>query len=288
MKKTALVMTGLMILGGFAISQTPEMDLEKEAVIAAAMDYIEGAHEGNAARTERSVHTELCKVSVRKIPQTGKDVLYKAGFSRLAELVRANQVPLAPEERDIKITVFTVREGLACVLATSAAFYDYLQLAKIDGTWKLINVLWRYNPSHPNGKIQGDPPDPAAEEAAIQRAALDYIDGSFSGDPERMARAVHPELNKVLPSTLPQTNTTMLNYTSASLLVEGTRAKMGLVDEDKRDIRFKLLDRQHDIAMAEVLSSRYYDYLQLAKLNGEWKIVNVLWKMNPGAARPNR
>lgn len=288
LKETALFIAGLMILGGFAVAQTADIDLEKEAVIAAAMDYIEGAHEGNAARTERSVHTELCKVSIRKIPQTGKDVLYKAGFSRLAELVRANQVPLAPEERNIKITVFSVREGLACALATSSAFYDYLQLAKIDGTWKLINVLWRFNPSHPNGKIQGDPPDPALEEAAIKRAALDYIDGSFSGDAERMARAVHPELNKVMPATLPQTNTTMLNYMSAAMLVEGTRAKMGLVDEDKRGIQFKLLDRQHDIAMAEVLSSQYYDYLHLAKLNGEWKIVNVLWKMNPAAARPNR
>lgn len=283
MKRTTLLLAGLMILGGFAFSQTSEMDLEKEAVIAAAMDYIEGAHEGNAARTERSVHTELCKVSVRNIPQTGGDVLYKAGFSRLAELVRANQVPLAPEERNIKITVFTVREGLACARAVSSLFYDYLMLAKIDGTWKIINILWRYNPSHPRGQIQGDPADPAEEEAAIKKTALDYIDGSFSGDAERMARAVHPELNKVMPATLSQTNTTMLNYTSAAMLVEGTRAKMGLVDEDKRDIRFKLLDLQNEIAMAEVLSSRYYDYLQLAKLNGEWKIVNVLWKMNPAA-----
>jgi hypothetical protein len=288
MKKTALVMTGLMILGGFAISQTAEMEREKEAVKAAALDYIEGAHEGNADRTARSVHTELCKVSVRKIPQTGREVLYKAGFSRLAELVRANSVPLPPEKRNIEITVFAVREGLACARATSSMFYDYLMLAKIDGTWKLVNVLWRYNPSHPNGKVQGDPADPAAEEAAIKRTALDYIDGSFSGDAERMARAVHPELNKIIPATLSQTNTTMLNYTSAALLVEGTRAKMGLVDEDKRDIQFKLLDLQNEIAMAEVLSSRYYDYLQLAKLNGEWKIVNVLWKMNPGAARPSR
>ncbi len=288
MRKTALVMTGLLILAGFSISQTAEMEKEREAIVAAAMDYIEGAHEGNADRIARSVHTELCKVSVRKIPQTGRDVLYKAGFSRLAELVRANSVPVPPEKRDIEITVFTVQEGLACALAVSSSFYDYLQLAKIDGTWKLINVLWRYNPSHPNGKIQGDPPDPVAEEAAIKQAALDYIDGSFSGDAERMAKAVHPELNKVLPATLPQTNTTMLNYTSAALLIEGTRAKMGLVDEDKRDIKFKLLDLQNEIAMAEVLSSRYYDYLQLAKLDGEWKIVNVLWKMNPSAARQGR
>jgi len=288
MKKTVLVLAGLMILGGFARPQATEMEREMAAVKAAALDYIEGAHEGNADRIARSVHTELCKVTVRKLPQTGKEILYKAGFSRLAELVRANQVPLPPEKRNIDITVFAVREGLACARAVSSSFYDYLQLAKIDGTWKLINVLWRYNPSHPNGKVQGEPPDPDKEKAAIKQAALDYLEGSFSGDAERMAKAVHPELNKVFPATLPQTNTTMLNYTSAGSLIEGTRAKLGLVDEDKRNIQFKILDLQNEIAMAEVLSSMYYDYLQLAKLNGEWKIVNVLWKMNPDAPRPKR
>ncbi len=288
MKQTALIMAGLMILAGFVISQTAELEKEGEAIKAAALDYIDGAHEGNADRIARSVHTELCKVSVRKLPQTGKDVLYRAGFSRLAELVRANVVPLAPEERRIEITIFAVREGLACARAVSSVFYDYLQLAKIDGTWKLINVLWRYNPSHPNGKPQGVPPDINEERAAIKQTAMNYIEGSFSGDAERMAAAVHPELNKVIPVTLSQTNTTMLNYSPAGLLIEGTRAKMGLVDEDKRNIQLKVLDLQNEIAMMEVLSSMYYDYLQLAKLNGKWKIVNVLWKMNPGAPRPKR
>jgi hypothetical protein len=286
MKKTVLFMAGLMLLSGFIISQTTELEREEGAVRAAALDYMDGAHEGNADRIARSVHTELCKVSVRKLPQIGKDVLYKAGFSRLAELVRANAVPLAPEERHIEITILAVREGLACAKAVSSVFYDYLQMAKIDGTWKLINVLWRYNPSHPNGKVQGDPPDVKEEKAAIKQTAMNYIEGSFSGDAERMAEAVHPELNKVIPVTLPQTKTTMLNYSPAGFLIEGTQAKLGLVDEDKRDIQFKILDLQNEIAMVEVLSSMYYDYLQLAKLNGQWKIVNVLWKMNPEAPRP--
>jgi hypothetical protein len=28
-------------------------------------------------------------------------------------------------------------------------FYDYLQLAKIDDRWKIINVLWKMNPNAP-------------------------------------------------------------------------------------------------------------------------------------------
>ena len=75
MKKGVLIITGLLILGGITSSQTTEMENEIEAVKAAALDYMEGAHEGNADRIARSVHTELSKISIRRIPQTGKDVL---------------------------------------------------------------------------------------------------------------------------------------------------------------------------------------------------------------------
>ena len=80
----------------------------------------------------------------------------------------------------------------------------------------------------------------------------------------------------------------MLRKMGSGMLIEGTKAKMGMVEEGKRDIRFKLLDLKRNIAFVEVFSSMYYDYCQLAKINGEWKIVNVLWKMNPSAPRPTR
>jgi hypothetical protein len=31
---------------------------------------------------------------------------------------------------------------MAAVRAKSVAFVDYLQLAKVDGQWKIVNVLW--------------------------------------------------------------------------------------------------------------------------------------------------
>jgi hypothetical protein len=127
--------------------------------------------------------------------------------------------------------------------------------------------------------------DQDTEKEAIKKAALDYIEGSFSGDAERMASAVHPELTKVIPYALPQTGKTILNKMGASFLIEGTRAKMGLVDEDKRQIEVTVLDVLDDLACVKVISALYYDYLQMAKVDGRWKIINVLWKMNPGAKK---
>ena len=123
------------------------------------------------------------------------------------------------------------------------------------------------------------------EKEAIKETALNYIDGSFSGDAERMEKALHPELNKVIPYTIPQTGTTGLSKMGSSQLIEGTRAGMGMVEEGKRNITVTIYDVFEDLATAKVVSSRYIDYLHLAKVNGEWKIINVLWKMNPAAQK---
>lgn len=281
MKKTVLCILLFLVVNSPLFSQS-EMEVEKEAVKQAALDYIDGAHEGNAERMERAVHAELNKITLRKLPNSEKTVLFKAGSSRLIELIRANVAPLEKEKRNIKVTIYTIKEGLACVKVVSAMFYDYLLLAKIDVQWKIVNILWK------NNSADNQTGDPDKEKEAIKKTAMNYIEGAYSGDAGRMAEAVHPQLNKVIPMTLPQTGKTAINYSSAELLIEGTRAKMGMLEAGKRNIKVTIFDVREDIAMVEVLSTMYYDYLQLAKLDGQWKIVNVLWKMNPDAPRPNR
>ena len=38
-------------------------------------------------------------------------------------------------------------------------------------------------------------------------------------------------------------------------------------------------------SVLRVTSSLFYDYLLLAELDGQWKLVNVLWTMNPDAPK---
>lgn len=283
MKKFAIIMSLVLFIPfSLTLRASSGESADEDAIKRAALDYIDGAHAGDAVRMERAVHPELNKVVVDKIPQTGKFYLRKAGATRLVQVVGAKSVVLAEEKRDIQVKILDVLEGLAVVKATSAMFWDYLQLAKIDGEWKIINVLWTRNPKDAAKKILPE------EKDAIERAALDYIEGAFSGDAERMERALHPELNKVIPVKVPQTGKTMLNRMGASMLIEGTRAKMGLLPEEKRKISVTVLDIMEGIAMVKVLSSVYYDFLQLAKIEGEWKIVNVLWVMNPSALPPSK
>jgi len=281
MKK--FVITGAVIffiLCSVAVRASSQESTDRDAIKRASLDYMDGAHAGDAARMERAVHPELNKIAVQKIPQTGKSVLRRGGATRLIQLVGAKVAVLDEDKRNIQVKILDVLEGLAMVKVTSAMFWDYLQLAKIDGEWKIINVLYTRNPQNTAKKILPE------EEQAIEKAALDYIEGAFSGDAARMERAVHPELNKVIPVKVPQTGKTMLNKMGATLLIEWTRAKMGLLPEEKRKITVTVLDVMEEIAMVKVLSAMYYDYLQMAKVDGKWKIINVLWIMNPDAPPP--
>jgi hypothetical protein len=95
-----------------------------------------------------------------------------------------------------------------------------------------------------------------------------------------MERALHPDLTKRGVRVLPQTGRTLLNYASASNMVEYTRARLGKDPEKKQKIEVTILDVFKSMACVKTVSPDFVDYLQIAKCNGEWKIVNVLWEIN--------
>ena len=128
-------------------------------------------------------------------------------------------------------------------------------------------------------------PTAAEDSAGIRSAAMDYIDGWYAGDGARMARALHPELAKRMVYTDPRMGRSMLNQMSAMTLVESTRAGGGKqTPQERRQEDFTILDLYHGAAVAKIVASDWIDYLQLARWNGEWKIVNVLWELKPRPA----
>jgi len=54
------------------------------------------------------------------------------------------------------------------------------------------------------------------EKKAIKEAVLNYLEGWYDGDVDRMTKALHPELAKRALATLPQTGTSFIN-TATSL-----------------------------------------------------------------------
>ena len=120
-----------------------------------------------------------------------------------------------------------------------------------------------------------------ADRTAIKQTALDYIEGWYEGDAERMERALHPELAKRIVRTNPQ-GQSRLDQMSAMSLVMGTRRGGGKqTPKEKQQKDVTVLDVFENAASAKIVASDWVDYLQLARWNGRWVIVNVLWELKP-------
>jgi len=121
-----------------------------------------------------------------------------------------------------------------------------------------------------------------ADAAGIRQAALDYIEGWYEGNSERMERALHPELAKRIVRTDPKSGRSGLGQMSAMSLVQGTKNGGGKnTPKEKQQKDVTILDVFENAACAKVVASDWVDYLQLAKWNGRWVIVNVLWELKP-------
>lgn len=117
-----------------------------------------------------------------------------------------------------------------------------------------------------------------ADRAAIEAAARDYVDGWYEGDAERVARALHPDLAKRTVRALPD-GSEVLNTLSQSNMVAYTRAGYGKKNKQEgQHNEVIILDVMTKTASVKTVTHEFIDYLQLAKIDGQWRIVNVLWE----------
>lgn len=118
-----------------------------------------------------------------------------------------------------------------------------------------------------------------ADSAAIRAAALDYIEGWFTGDADRMTRALHPEMVKRIVVKDPVSGRNLVDGMGATRLIEGTRRKFGTeIPAEQRRTDVTVLDIFGAAASVKVDAGPWIDYLHVVKFNGEWRILNVLWE----------
>jgi hypothetical protein len=111
----------------------------------------------------------------------------------------------------------------------------------------------------------------------IKLAVLDYAEGWYSGDSKRMGNALADDLVK---RHLEQGR---LDTMGKAKLVELTAAGYGKTsDTTKQRKDISVLDVENNIALVRLRMFDWVDYMQLGKIDGRWRIVNVLW----GAYQP--
>ena len=105
----------------------------------------------------------------------------------------------------------------------------------------------------------------------IRQAALDYFEGWFDGDVERMDRALHPDLVKRKAGAT-------LSFGTKERMLELTAAGEGAEDGADRRLEVEVEDVYGDIASVTVSSAVYHEYLHLVRTDDGWKIANALWQ----------
>jgi hypothetical protein len=119
--------------------------------------------------------------------------------------------------------------------------------------------------------------DPAADAVAVAATIADYYIGWYDGDPDRMARALHPELAKRGWLEDDSGGHTLAPDSSGSM-VEATRRAVGRrMDPVERGYEIRAVEIHRDIASACVYAVPYVDYLHLVRTADGWRIVNALW-----------
>jgi len=261
-------------LVGFQAGTVPEA--EKEAILKTALDYSDGAYSGDAARMERAIHPDLNKLAFgRRGPAMGLAANYST-FSVLVEATRLGLMNLEPEKRLTETAVLEVKDDVACAKVRTARWCDYLQMIKVNGQWKIINVLWTMGLSAPPQAKAVPNFDGEKERTAAQAAARDFIEGLLSGDAGRLEKALHPETNMVTFMVASKTNAGFINRARYSGLLEPTKAKLNVAPENSGQAEVRVLDLMDGMAFAAAATGMGTMYLQLQLLDGQWKAVNIL------------
>jgi len=128
----------------------------------------------------------------------------------------------------------------------------------------------------------GAPPQTEADEQEIKAAVLDYIEGFYTGDTARMKASIHPNLAKRIVDRWGELDVLRLStreqLVAGAVLFSQRRKKTDNLIQD-----FKILDRTAKTASVKTVTVDFIDYIHLAKMNGRWIVVNVLWESIPPA-----
>ncbi|MEI6886575.1 MAG: nuclear transport factor 2 family protein, partial [Bacteroidota bacterium] len=205
MKKTILIIGAICMLPILFYAQnTTDLKADSAAIITTALNYGDGFYSGDAVRMEKAIHPDLNKVCPMTLPQTGKTFFIYSTYSNLIELSRAKAGLTEEPNRKISVKVLKINDNVACARLTSASFNDYLEMVKIDGQWKIVNVLWTFGPDSPNRKVPADFKG-EGEKPAVEQAVRDLIEGIYTSDVPRVEKVLYPEFKRATPMVMPQT-----------------------------------------------------------------------------------
>ena len=119
-----------------------------------------------------------------------------------------------------------------------------------------------------------------ADRQGVEEAVLDYVEGVYLVQPERIERSVHKDLRKLgywRQDSSEEYELAPMTYEQLYNLAARWNAN-GQVDPETAPKEIVVLDVLNQTASAKLTAAWGVDYFQLGKYDGKWMIVNVLWQ----------
>jgi hypothetical protein len=124
-----------------------------------------------------------------------------------------------------------------------------------------------------------------ADRAAVRQAVLDYVEGVYGGQPERIHKSVSPELAKLGlyragNDTTGQYRAMGMTFTQlVGVATNYSKNNRIPADAPRRIDVYDVLDKTASVKLTALWGS---DYMLLAKQpDGRWLITHVLWQSPP-------
>lgn len=121
------------------------------------------------------------------------------------------------------------------------------------------------------------------DEEQVEAAILDYVEGIYNVQPERIKRSVHPQLMKKgfwRPKDQSEYQDETVMTFDQLVELAGKWNTKGSLPKDAPKI-IEIYDVQDKTAVAKLTAHWGIDYFHLAKYGDKWMITNVLWQSPP-------
>jgi hypothetical protein len=139
----------LLVIGSLTVQAQPSAD--RELVYAAIEDYVEALYLVQPERIKKSVHPQLTKKGFWK--PADKETYNPEStmtFDQLVDLAgKWNAKGTLPKDAPKVIEIYDVQDQTASGKLTAQWGTDYFQLAKYDGKWLIVNIVWQSHPPRP-------------------------------------------------------------------------------------------------------------------------------------------
>lgn len=150
MKKT--IVLSLLLLAASAVNLSAQTDADRKGIKRAALNYAEGWYEGNADKMESALSPDLAK-RIARTNDKGQTFVDNMTAMRLVQATRGGsgkQTPVAEQKKDV--TILDILGGASTVKLEMRDWVDYLHIAKVNGKWVIVNVLWEMKPKKDDKK----------------------------------------------------------------------------------------------------------------------------------------